>query len=110
MSHKQLKEMGVKRVCETCYLEHQKKGKALAGQMCPRCGNFFDEFGHHNLFLARKWMYDTFKQAGFTIGDMHLETLYSLARLKVSHKEATFLEVIDAALEQLRAGKGLPGK
>jgi protein-arginine kinase activator protein McsA len=109
-THKELKRFGIKRICEICYLKHQKEGAALAGQMCPRCGNFFDEFGHHNKLLAHKWIYQTFQQAGFPIPDTHIETLYTLARLKVSHNEATFLEVIEFALNELRAGGRLPGK
>ena len=109
-THADLKRFGIKRVCETCYMKHQKLGKALAGQMCPQCGNFFDEFGHHNKNLALKWVYETFKQAGFPMGDQHIETLYTLARLKVAHKEANFLETIDFALNELRSGGSLPGR
>lgn len=102
-------KLGVKRVCRECKPKELALGKAgLKGHMCPQCGNHFDEFGNHNKFRAYKWIYETFKQAGFPLNDLHIESLYLMARAKVSSAEATYLETLHEALDALRKGGKLP--
>ena len=106
---KMVEQLGLKRVCSTCRPIELKHGKQnLKGRMCPQCGNHFDEFGNHNKLRAHKWLYETFQQAGFPMNEKHVETLYLLARLKVSNNEASYIETIDFALNELRRGGRLP--
>jgi len=109
MTPKLVEQLGLKRVCATCRPREIVGGKhKLKGMMCPQCGNHYDEFGNHNRFRAYKWIYATFQQAGFPMNERHVESLYMMARIKVSENEATYLQVIEYALDQLKSGGKLP--
>ncbi len=109
MTPKMVEQLGLNRVCAKCRPRELVGGKAkLKGLMCPVCGNHYDEFGNHNSIRAYKWLYATFQQAGYPLNDLHVESLYMMARLKVANNEAPYLETIDFALNQLRGGAKLP--
>ena len=109
MTPKMVEQLGLTRVCATCRPKELHFGKhTLKGLMCPQCGNHYDEFGNHNRFRAHKWIYTTFQQAGFQMSEKHVESLYMMARIKVSENEATYMQIIEYALNQLKSGGQLP--
>ena len=109
MTPQMIERLGLKRVCAKCRPREIKLGKqGMKGLMCPVCGNHFDEYGNHNKHRAYKWLYRTFQDAGFILNEMHIESLYLMARLKVASNESTYIETIDVALNSLRDGGRMP--
>jgi len=42
------------------------------------------------------------------MSEKHVESLYMMARIKVSENEATYMQIIEFALNQLKSGGQLP--
>jgi len=107
-----MEQLGMTNVCSTCRVRElklielgQSKVK-LAGLMCPQCGNHFDEHGNHSKERALRWIYSTMQACGFTLPPKKIESLYVMARLKVSRDEATYMESIEYAIDMLKATDG----